>query len=103
VIADNAAGTCCRGEVDVVLVGTDRTTQPATSLTRSTLLALGPESGTPFYAAVPSSASTGSARLAAIDRGAERREAHDDGTGRGGPNGSFAGPAARPSSIRPST
>ncbi|HEX9166067.1 MAG TPA: S-methyl-5-thioribose-1-phosphate isomerase [Gemmatimonadales bacterium] len=59
VIADNAAGHLLqRGEVDVVLVGTDRTTRAGDVANKvGTLLkALAArESGTPFYAAVPSS------------------------------------------------
>jgi methylthioribose-1-phosphate isomerase len=59
VIADNAAGHLLqRGEVDVVIVGTDRTTRAGDVANKvGTLLkALAArESGTPFYAAVPSS------------------------------------------------
>ncbi len=59
VIADNAAGHLLqRGEVDVVVVGTDRTTRAGDVANKiGTLLkALAArEAGTPFYAAVPSS------------------------------------------------
>lgn len=59
VVADNAAGHLLqRGDVDVVLVGTDRTTRAGDVANKvGTLLkALAArESGTPFYAAVPSS------------------------------------------------
>jgi methylthioribose-1-phosphate isomerase len=59
VIADNAAGHLLqRGEVDVVIVGTDRTTRAGDVANKvGTLLkALAArESETPFYAAVPSS------------------------------------------------
>ncbi|MBS1241623.1 MAG: mtnA [Gemmatimonadetes bacterium] len=59
VIADSAAGHLLqRGEVDVVIVGTDRTTRAGDVANKiGTLLkALAArEAGTPFYAAVPSS------------------------------------------------
>lgn len=59
VIADNAAGHLLqRGEVDVVIVGADRTTRAGDVANKiGTLLkALAArEAGTPFYAAVPSS------------------------------------------------
>jgi methylthioribose-1-phosphate isomerase len=111
-VTDNAGGHLMqRGEVDMVIVGTDRTTATGDVCNKigTYLKALAAkDNGVPFYVALPSptidwTVRDGVREIPIEDR-PEREVTHVQGTGGTGPSvGSASRPRARPAPTPPST